>query len=39
MDLATLRHMTEPSSTLSLVQAAFPGTEIVGNFSGGKEAW
>ena len=41
MDLATLRPMTElPSSPLSLVEAAFPGTEDVGDFTaGGEEAW
>jgi hypothetical protein len=38
MDLATLRPMTElPSSPLSLVEAAFPGTKDVGEFVGGGE--
>jgi hypothetical protein len=40
MDLATLRHLTElPSSPVSLVKAAFPGAENVGNFADGEEAW
>jgi hypothetical protein len=38
MDLATLRPMTElPSSPLSLVEAAFPGSEYVGDLTAGEE--